>query len=258
MKKKMKIIWIAVATLVLVGMAGCDMLNTVSETPKDPVGTVEAFIDAYNNKDEKRMIELSTTELFEEIKGHDYINRGLWGMKYAKLESASVYQETTDNATVLCSWDNKTIEEAKKEGKQTWSFVSLVRENGLWKVNAGGGSGAPDGSSQNDINGAFEVLEKFLEANNNKDEEEMIKLSTTEMVKKIKEHDFINIGLGGMKYTKLESATIYEKNDEDSVVVLCSWDEKTIEECKKKGMQSWNLATLVRENGIWKVSDINV
>ena len=113
---------------------------TTPNTPNDPIEVLKAFIDAYNDKDEKRMIELSTMDMKKEIKEANYVNTSLYGMRYAKLENAEIYKEySNDNLMVLCYWDKKTYEESANAGIQHWSFANLVRENSVWKV---GGIGA--------------------------------------------------------------------------------------------------------------------
>jgi hypothetical protein len=144
MMMKTKIIWIAVALIVLVSAAGCDILTLATaneEAPNDPASVMIEFIDAYNDKNESLMIELSTAEMGQIIKDGNFISNGLWGMKYAKLESVSIQVNNEDSIMVTCFWDSTTYEEAEKAGMPFWNFASLVRENGQWKLASGGSTG---------------------------------------------------------------------------------------------------------------------
>jgi hypothetical protein len=140
---KIKFILIAAALLILAGAVGCDTLDIeIEKTSNDPVGIMNEFIDAYNDKNENLMIELSTTKIGQIIKDGNFINNGLWGMKYANLDNASIHRnDSEDRVTVLCSWDRATLEEAEKASSLIWSFASLVKENGQWKVAGVGSSG---------------------------------------------------------------------------------------------------------------------
>jgi len=106
-----------------------------ANTLNDPIRVAEAFINAYNNKDEKQLLQLSTQECAQQIM------EDKTGIQL-KLKNASIVAENDKNyaAVVQCEWDKSVEEQLSKQGLQGWSFLFLVREKGVLKV-TGYGSG---------------------------------------------------------------------------------------------------------------------
>ena len=115
----------------------------IGEAQHASISVFEAFIEAFNNGDESKMMQLSTAEMAASISENDYVN-SLVGLRYARLARGShVFVEYDENSVaVLVHWDERTQEEAERIGMPVWSFAHMVRENGVWKV-AGIGASAP-------------------------------------------------------------------------------------------------------------------
>jgi hypothetical protein len=118
-------------------------LNDTTNIPNDPVEVLRTFFEAFNNRNEKLMIALSTAEMGNEIKEFDMVNN-LFGIKYASLENVKVYTgdnspNSVDEIAILCSWDEQTtLWDSDIPG---WSFAFLVREHEVWKIAGIGASG---------------------------------------------------------------------------------------------------------------------